>query len=51
MNLQAALAKAEADKHDAVQQADEISQSARAANRDALLMLEAAHTALAPAWP
>ena len=37
MNLQAALAKAEADKHDAVQQADEISQSARAANRDALL--------------
>ena len=60
MNLQAALAKAEADKHDAVQQADEISQSARAANRDALLMLEAAHTALragmalitsgAPSW-
>lgn len=46
MNLQAALAKAEADKHEAVQQADEISQAARAANRDALLGLEAAHTAL-----
>lgn len=46
MNLQSALAKAETDKHDAVQQADEISQAARAANRDALLVLEAAHTAL-----
>ena len=46
MNLQSALAKAEADKHDAVQQADEISQAARGASRDALLALEAAHTAL-----
>jgi hypothetical protein len=46
MNLQSALAKAEADKHDAVQQADEISQQARVASRDALLALEAAHTSL-----
>jgi len=46
MSLQSALAKAEADKHDAVQQADEISQAARLTSRDALLVLEAAHTAL-----
>ncbi len=46
MNLQAALAKAEADKRESVQQADEMSQAARVASRDALLGLEAAHTAL-----
>ncbi|MGH9107730.1 MAG: hypothetical protein ACRDZX_18240 [Acidimicrobiales bacterium] len=46
MNLQAALAKAEAEKHEAVRQADETSQAARAASRDAYLTLEAAHTAL-----
>ncbi|HUC13248.1 MAG TPA: hypothetical protein VMS00_02240 [Acidimicrobiales bacterium] len=46
MNLQAALAKAEADKHESVQQADDTSQAARAASRDALLTLETAHTAL-----
>jgi hypothetical protein len=46
MNLQSALAKAEADKHEAVQQADEISQAARVASRDALLALETAHDAL-----
>ena len=46
MNLQAALAKAEADKHEAVQQADDTSQAARAASRDALVTLETAHTAL-----
>jgi hypothetical protein len=46
MNLQSALAKAEADKHEAVRQADDISQAARIASRDALLVLESAHTAL-----
>jgi hypothetical protein len=46
MNLQAALAKAEADKHESVQQADDTSQAARAASRDALVTLETAHTAL-----
>ncbi|MGD0811571.1 MAG: hypothetical protein ABSA91_17960 [Acidimicrobiales bacterium] len=46
MNLQAALAKAEADKHESVQQADDTSQAARAASRDALVALETAHTAL-----
>jgi tetratricopeptide (TPR) repeat protein len=46
MNLQAALAKAEADKHEAVQQADETSQAARVASREALATLESAHTAL-----
>jgi hypothetical protein len=46
MHLQSALAKAEADRHNAVQEADEICQAARAADRDALLGLEAAHTAL-----
>jgi hypothetical protein len=46
MNLQAALAKAEADKHESVQQADDTSQAARGASRDALMALEAAHTAL-----
>ncbi|HET9058706.1 MAG TPA: hypothetical protein VFN61_02210 [Acidimicrobiales bacterium] len=60
MNLQSALAKAEADKRESVQQADELSQHSRAASRDALLALEAAHTALragmalissgAPSW-
>jgi hypothetical protein len=46
MNLQGALAKAEADKHESVQQADDTSQAARGASRDALMALEAAHTAL-----
>jgi hypothetical protein len=46
MNLQAALAAAEKEKHDSVQQADEISRAARAASRDALEALEAAHGAL-----
>ena len=46
MNLQAALAKAEGDKHESVQQADDTSQAARGASRDALMALEAAHTAL-----
>jgi len=46
MNLQAALAKAEADKHESVQQADDTSQAARGASRDALMALETAHTAL-----
>jgi hypothetical protein len=46
MNLQAALSKAEEGKHAAVQQADEISQAARVASRDALLALDAAHSAL-----
>ena len=46
MNLQAALAKAEADKHESVQQADDTSQAARAASREALVSLETAHTAL-----
>jgi len=46
LNLQAALAKAEADRYDAVQQADEISRAARAATREALLSLENALNAL-----
>jgi hypothetical protein len=46
MNLQAALAAAGREKHDAVQQADEISHAARAASREALAELEAAHGAL-----
>ena len=46
MNLQAALAAAEKEKHDSVHQADEISRAARAASRDALEALEAAHGAL-----
>jgi hypothetical protein len=46
MNLQAALAQAEGDKHEAVQQADDTSQAARAASREALVTLETAHTAL-----
>jgi hypothetical protein len=46
MNLQAALAAAEAEKRDAVQQADEIAQVTRVASRDALLAREAAHSAL-----
>lgn len=46
MNLQAALAKAEAEKHDLVRQADESSQAARKASRNALLALESAHDAL-----
>jgi hypothetical protein len=46
MNLQAALAKAEADKREAVQQADGDFQAARIASRDALLSLEDAHAAL-----
>jgi tetratricopeptide (TPR) repeat protein len=59
LNLQAALAKAEADRYEAVQQADEICQAARKATTDALHTLEATHKALtsgaahisaAPAW-
>lgn len=46
MNLQSALAKAEADKHEAVQQAYDISQASRTASRDAQLALESAHSAL-----
>jgi hypothetical protein len=46
MNLQAALAVAEKEKHDAVHQADEISQAARAASQEAMEALEAAHGAL-----
>jgi len=46
MNLQAALASAEAERNAAVQQADETSQTARAASREALRALEEAHTAL-----
>jgi hypothetical protein len=46
MNLQAALAAAEAEKRQAVQQADEIAQVTRVASRDALLARESAHSAL-----
>jgi hypothetical protein len=46
MNLQAALAAAEAEKRQAVQQSDEVSQVTRVASRDALLAREAAHSAL-----
>jgi hypothetical protein len=46
MNLQAALAAAEAEKREAVQQADEVAQVTRVASRDALLAREAAHSAL-----
>jgi hypothetical protein len=46
MNLQAALAAAEAEKRQVVQQADEIAQVTRVASRDALLAREAAHSAL-----
>jgi hypothetical protein len=46
MNLQAALAAAEAEKREAVQQADGIAQVTRVASRDALQAREAAHSAL-----
>ncbi|HTV11222.1 MAG TPA: hypothetical protein VME20_05100 [Acidimicrobiales bacterium] len=46
LNLQAALARAEADRYEAVQQADETSRSARAATREALDSLETALNAL-----
>ena len=46
MNLQAALAAAEAEKREAVQQADQVAQVTRVASRDALLAREAAHSAL-----
>jgi len=46
LNLQSALAKAEADKNDAVHQADEKGQAARKASRDAFTALGAAHDAL-----
>ena len=46
LNLQSALAKAEAARYEAVQQADETSRAARIATRDALGNLEAAHNAL-----
>ncbi len=44
MNLQAALAAAESEGHDAVQQADEISRTARTATREAMTALETAHS-------
>lgn len=43
MNLQAALAAAESEGHEAVQQADEISRAARTATREAMADLEIAH--------
>ncbi len=43
MNLQAALAAAESERHEAVQQADEISRAARTATREAMADLEIAH--------
>ncbi len=46
MNLQAALAAAEQEKHDAVRQADDISQAARAASQEAKGALDTAHSAL-----
>jgi hypothetical protein len=46
MNLQAALAKAEAEKHEAVRHADASSARDRVASRDALAEMEAAHAAL-----
>ena len=46
MNLQAALAAAEAEKRQAVQQSDDVSQVTRLASRDALQAREAAHGAL-----
>ena len=46
MNLQAALAKAEADKRDAVRQADGDRDAARGASKDALSTLDEAHAAL-----
>ena len=46
LSLQTALANAEAGKHEAVQQADEISQAARAASREAKRSLEDTHAAL-----
>ena len=46
MNLQAALTSAEIERHDAVQQADEISRTARTATRDAMTALETAHSDL-----
>lgn len=46
MNLQSALANAEAEKHEAVREADTVSQSARVASREARAALETAHAAL-----
>lgn len=46
LNLQSALAKAEADKNEAVRQADEVCQASRTASREAFAALAAAHEAL-----
>lgn len=46
VSLQSALAASEKERHQAVHQADEISQAARAASREALAALDAAHGAL-----
>jgi myosin heavy subunit len=46
LNLQTALADAEKEKRDAVRQADEISLASRAASREAMEALDAAHNAL-----
>ncbi len=46
LSLQAALASAEAGKHEAVEHADEISQLARAASREAKQVLDSAHAAI-----
>jgi hypothetical protein len=46
LSLQTALANAEAGKHEAVQQADEMSRAARAASREAKRALEDTHAAL-----
>jgi len=51
MNLQAALAAAEAEKRQVVQQADEIAQVTRVASRDALLAREAATAPCGPVCP
>ena len=49
LSLQAALAKAEAEKQDAVRQADEISQTARGATQQTFAALETANKTLADA--
>ncbi len=46
INLQAALANSEKERREAVQQADEISQAARASSREAMAALGSAHEAL-----
>jgi hypothetical protein len=46
LNVQATLADAEKEKYDAVQRAEEISNSARAVSRDAMVALGSVHDAL-----